>query len=449
MKRRRISIPVLCVLVLAMLFSSAAAERVIPDALRVTQDIEIEKLADNKVITRSVLHSAREDVNDAINARVAALAEETVPQVPGTKNAEQSPARGDICTQITRTGDRWMSFHICAQASADDRQLWVRSEEYTYDMESGRQILLGEIIREEGWEPLIREIRTRLEESFPGEDPVREELDALCSRENLEGAGFVMAPGHLALYFPAGGVYPAHAEALLRAEIYVPGLWEILTEEAKQETDCTGYDLVALTYDDGPVKGRSRDVRNASVRYAAQLTFFLIGDRLEKNTELIHLEYDAGHSVQSHSWNHNLDILSKARPEQILEWEDQYNKTLSGIIGVNPVMMRPPGGEWGNFVNAGSALPMILWSKNSQDASSGNTEDDLYHCYLRVANAKDGDIVLCHDGKSFFGKLAEQSMAYFAEHNVLLVTVDDLCALRGISLEAGLVLKDCHSDAEE
>ena len=37
-------------------------------------------------------------------------------------------------------------------------------------------------------------------------------------------------------------------------------------------------------------------------------------------------------------------------------------------------------------------------------------------------------------------------MEYFSEHDVLLVTVDDLCALRGIRLEAGTVLKACRRD---
>ena len=440
---------ILCVLALLALVSAAAAERPIPAALKVTQDVKIERKDNGQVITRSVLHSARPDVDAAINARVDELAAETARHVPTGKESDKSPPRGDTCTQITRTGERWMSFHICAQASADDRQLWVKSEEYTYDMETGRLILLGEIISEEGWEPLLREVRTQLENHFPAEDPVGEELDAICSRENLEGAGFVMTPGHLALYFPAGGVYPAHEEALLRAEIYVPALQEILTEEARQETDCTGYSLVALTYDDGPLKGRSREVRNASVRFPAQLTFFLIGGSLKDNTELVHLEYDSGHSVQSHGWIHEFDQLKAADPDQILAWEKQFNETLSSIIGVNPVMMRPPGGEWGIFTKAGSQMPMILWNKNSGDGTAGDADEDMYLCYYRTIGAEDGNIILCHDRKSFYGRLADQIMENFAARNVLLVTVDDLCALRGVPLEAGLILKGWPEEVPE
>ena len=443
MSVKRIGSLVLCLLVLTTVFSSAAAEREIPDVLRVTQDITTEKLSKNQIITRSVLHSAREDVNDAINARVAALAEETGLHVPAGKIAEKSPPRGDICTQVTRTGNSWMSFHICAQVSADSRQLWVKSEEYTYDMETGRRILLGDIVSEAGWELLIREIRTQLENRFPGDEPAGEPLNMLCSRDYLESAGFVIAPGHLALYFPAEKVYPAHAEALLRVEIYVPELREILTEEAQNETDCTGYSLVAMTYDDGPMKGRTREIRNASVRYPVQLTFFLIGERIGKNSELVHLEYDAGHSVQSHNWTHNLDVLRKAGPEQIIKWEERFNEALGSLIGVYPVMMRPPGGEWRVFSNTGSKMPLILWSVVSRDTKISKTEAGMIQCYNLIMGAEDGDIILCHDGGSFFGTLAEWCMARFEERNMLLVTVNDLCALRGVPLEAGTTLKAC------
>ena len=446
MKTIRIRCLILGILILGMIFPAASAEREIPDVLRVTQDIKITTLKHYQMITWSVLHSAREDVNDAINARVDALKEETEAQVPPGKDAVHSPPRGDICTQITRTGDRWMSFHIHAHASASNKQLWVKCEDYTYDMETGRLIRLGDIISEDGWETLIREIRTQVQDQFPGEEPAAEELDRICSRDALADAGFVMTPGHLALYYPAADLYPAHAEALLRVEIYVPGLREILTEEARQETDCSGYGLIALTYDDGPVKGRSREVLNASTRNPGQVTFFLIGHRLEKNAELLHLEYDSGHSVQSHAWTHEQNKVTEKKRAQ---WEELFDQAMSDIIGVMPTLMRPPGGNWKIYVNTGSEMPMILWNVNSQDVALDDSDDDLRHCYGCVIGAEDGDIILCHDANAFPMELAKRSMEFFEKHNMLLVTVDDLCALRGVTPEAGMTLKACPPEGGE
>ncbi len=449
MKRKSAGWLVMCVL-LCMLFFEAGAEREIPDSLRVTQEIEIRKLSNYRIITTSVLHSARADVNDAINARVTALAEEAEPLVPRGKDFNTRPARADICTQITRTGSRWMSFHIYAGISVNNNQQWVKSEEYTYEMESGRLIRLGEIIREDGWETLIREIRTQAEDSFPEDAPDENALDAICCRESLENTGFVIAPGHLALYFPAAEIYPAHAEALLRVEIYVPERWEILTEEARRETDCTGYDMIALTYDDGPAKGTTRDVLNASVCHPGQVTFFPIGYRLEKNAELLHREFDAGHSVQSHTWAHSIEGVTQKKTAR---WEERFNLTMGGIIGRVPVMMRPPGGRYGMYTAAGCEMPMILWSVNSVDAdeSIGDSRSDMIHCSSCALGAQDGDIVLFHDARSFAGDLAEKCMERFEERNVLLVTVNDLCALRGIRIETGtgLVLRNCPTEGRE
>ena len=447
MKMKRIIRLALCALLLAATMPHGTAEREIPDVLRVTQDIETIRLEKYyRIITWSVLHSAREDVNDAMNARVNALREEAERLIPRGKDFKTRTARADICTQITRTGSRWMSFHICAQISAEYDQQWVKCEDYTYEMETGRLIRLGEIIREDGWETLTKEIRTQLEAFFPEETPDGDTLDMLCRRDNLEDAGFVMAPGHLALYFPAADIYTAHSGALLRVEIYVPGLWEILTEEARRETDCTGYNLVALTYDDGPGKGTTRAVLNASIRHPGQLTFFIIGDRIKKNAELLHREFDAGHSVQSHSWDHRPE---SAKPSQVPRWEARFNQVFGSSIGTLPTMMRPPGGESYMFAKAGCKLPMILWSVNSNDASVGEYESDLLRCYGCAIGAGDGDIVLFHDIKSFAGELAEECMDRYEENNLLLVTVNDLCALRGIPLETGATVSFCPRDGEK
>lgn len=432
-----------CVLVFCLAISAGAAEREIPDVLRVTQTIETVKKKNYQMITYTVLHSVREDVNDAINARVAALKEEAEPLVPRGNESSTGTARADICTQITRTGNRWMSFHIVAQVSAEDNQYWVKSEDYTYEMESGRLIRLGDIIREDAWDTLLREIRTQVVNLFPGDAPDEGALDALCRREDLADAGFVATPGHLALYFPAADIYPAHAEALLRVEIYVPELWELLTEEARQETDCTGYDMIAMTYDDGPSKGTTRRMLNAAACHPGQVTFFVIGNRLVQNAELLHREFDAGHSIQSHSWQH---YIGDIKPQKEAEWEAQFNQDMGSIIGVTPVMMRPPGGHENNYLLAGCELPMILWSVNSCDASSDEYVDDVPRLYSCVVGTGDGDILLFHDIKRNAGELADKCMGSFEERNLLLVTLNDLCALRGVTLEPGLILKNVPRD---
>jgi len=95
------------------------------------------------------------------------------------------------------------------------------------------------------------------------------------------------------------------------------------------------------------------------------------------------------------------------------------------------------------YRDAGVEVPLILWSINSQDASTNASEEQLDRYYACAMSAGDGDIVLHHDMKEFAGKLAERVMDRLEEKNMLMVTVNDLCALRGVKLESGLNLNSC------
>ena len=169
-------------------------------------------------------------------------------------------------------------------------------------------------------------------------------------------------------------------------------------------------------------------------------------DRLVKNAELLHMEYDAGHSVQSHTWEH---ATSGATKRKNARWEQKTNETMGRLIGAVPVMMRPPGGHWRNYREAGCEMPMILWSVSSADALTDETDDDVIHCFGVAAGAGDGDIVLFHDIKRIAGKLAERCMERYEAEDILLVTVNDLCALRGIPLEKDLLLESCPGEGKD
>ena len=161
---------------------------------------------------------------------------------------------------------------------------------------------------------------------------------------------------------------------------------------------------------------------------------------------MLHMEFDAGHSVQSHTWAH---ATKGVTTEKVTDWETQYNEAMGSIIGRLPIMMRPPGGNWKGYVNSGTELAQILWDTNSTDSSAGEGKQDMLGCCGRASIACDGSIVLFHDVKIYAGDLAERSMRFFEQENMLLVTVNDLCALRGVSLKAGTVLQNCPPEGTE
>ena len=82
MQMKKIRWLVLCILALCLFIPAGIAERAIPEVLKVTQEVKCYRAKGYRIITYSELHSTREDVNDLINGRVAALKEETEAVVP-------------------------------------------------------------------------------------------------------------------------------------------------------------------------------------------------------------------------------------------------------------------------------------------------------------------------------------------------------------------------------
>ena len=94
------------------------------------------------------------------------------------------------------------------------------------------------------------------------------------------------------------------------------------------------------------------------------------------------------------------------------------------------------------FIRAGSKLPQIHWTRSSGDAGKPS-ENDILRIGGMVAGAHDGDIVLCHDLRSSALEYAAFYLPRLEKRNVLLVTVQDLCSLRGITPEEGMFLIGC------
>ena len=233
----------------------------------------------------------------------------------------------------------------------------------------------------------------------------------------------------------------------MRAEIYVPGLKDLLTDEALAETDCDGYTLVALTYDDGPRLGSSDTLVNTLQLYGGEYTYFIIGDKILKFPDILHREYDAGFSIQSHTWDHKTDKLNREKAQSSRE---KMDNEMANVIGTIPRMMRSPGGQDSIFREFELGLPLIRWSVISGDADDTNDNHlDSMKIKMKVLQADDGDIVLLHDGNPKAAEHARYYLPVLLERNVMLVTVNDLCALRNVELAPDAEISSCPPPADD
>lgn len=153
---------------------------------------------------------------------------------------------------------------------------------------------------------------------------------------------------------------------------------------------------VALTFDDGPDGAGTPAVLDALARRQVRATFFLLGERVNREAALVRRMAAEGHEVAVHGWSHRTVALV---PPRRLTAELTRARELVAEVSGQPVRWyRPPYGVWAP--HAGSAaraagLRTVLWSTWGRDWEAGATPASVVR---RVeARLRPGGTVLLHD----------------------------------------------------
>ncbi|MFQ5808146.1 MAG: polysaccharide deacetylase family protein [Armatimonadota bacterium] len=153
---------------------------------------------------------------------------------------------------------------------------------------------------------------------------------------------------------------------------------------------------IALTFDDTPFPATTPELLAMLARYDAPATFFVVGQKAEWYPELILHAFDAGHSIQNHSYSHT--PLTDVGTEQALRELTRCNDAIESITGVTPTYFRPPGGHRNRSVVSlarQAGLNMVLWDVNPNDMAVTDP-DRITRTVLRDADPN--DIIALHDG---------------------------------------------------
>lgn len=421
-------------LLIALLGGACCAEEgfytEMPEYLRVTQKMHTQTVADNIFVRRTYPDTANDEVDAQIRTLVDGMAEQYRHLLP-QRGDKKVPAYLDAGAVITRTGTSWMSFLTIAEVCALKEQLSMAYDARVYDMETGERIALTDVFapESEAWALLAREVRAQLSDAFPGVEPDQARLDALCSREALEAAAFTMGAARLTLSYRADELYPGK-NTLLHVHLYYPEVRPMMTERAQAQTDNSRFRMVALTYDDGGARGSTRRVLDELRAGGAQATFFVVGYTIVNNHDILSRQQDAAYSIQSHSYTHQYP--EELTREKAFADKEKFERELCTVIGARPTMMRAPGGQAGFYVRSEIGYPMIQWTIAGGDSGTR----DIRAIYKRVApRAKDGQIVLMHDLNSVASEYTRYILKDLNEKGFLCVTVEELFADAGLTLE--------------
>lgn len=190
--------------------------------------------------------------------------------------------------------------------------------------------------------------------------------------------------------------------------------------------------MVALTFDDGPQASVGNRIMDCLAQYGGKATFFMVGSRVPAHAAEVQRMVAEGHEVANHTMNHK--YLHKLGAAQIQAEVNQCNDIIQSICGVRPSLMRLPGGNKNDTVIANVHMPMIQWSIDTLDWKTRNADQTVEKVLSQV---RDGDIVLMHELYTQTGDAALRIIPELVNRGYQLVTVSEMAAARGRSLDAG------------
>lgn len=435
MYRRMLAL--LIILLLLVPAAQAQTYRDIPDCLRISQTSEKIKLSSSAYQLCYYPDTCQEAVDQELKTLIDDIALRLLPHVPAKPGNPQTKSYIDAGASIFRTGESWASFLLTGCVADNRKQLAVEMDARAYDMATGERLMLSDIVTPQGYSYLQQEAVAQLSAYFPQFDCDTARLDALLN--DMEAVPFTFNAVFLSLHFRADALYD-NQPTLMHVSVPYSALAPYLTEEAQKQFDNSQYKMVVLTYDDGPDRTHTLSIARALRMGAANATFFIVGDRIPYGPELVAFMHDAGFSVGSHNYSHTTEAEARYNVQKHRALMDE---AVNRVIGRAPTIMRVPGGGVYVYVLENVNLPLINWSLVAREDLDRYIDPKLEA--RRLSNiAQDGDIILMHDLREVTDNIAQHLAAAFAEKNFLCVTVEELFAARGVTLENNIVYLDAR-----
>ena len=151
-----------------------------------------------------------------------------------------------------------------------------------------------------------------------------------------------------------------------------------------------------LTFDDGPDPTWTPRCLDVLAQANARATFFVIGAQAKQHPELVRRVVAAGHAIGNHTLTHAHPWTISAR-RAVGEVRDGA-AAIADAAGVSPTLFRPPHGARRRcMLEAASAQgeALVMWDVSAIDWGWLGTASRIA---ARLDRAKEGDIVLMHDG---------------------------------------------------
>lgn len=336
-----------------------------------------------------------------------------------------------------------------------------------YDLSEDKEIGLKDIMEGE----YLKFVSETSEKHFNRDKTYKDNIDSSQFKDGIypsveNYSNFILKEDKIVFIFPKyhlfSGNFGSTSVEIPYSDLkdYIkPNLFKVLTKE--KNTNKTAIDgdkaitdiivpkrnvdpnkpMIALTFDDGPNKKTTVPILNTLKEHDSVATFFILGNRVSSNDDILKRMLEEGSEIGNHSYSHK--ELTKLSSEQLSEQIENTQNAVINSTGVKPNLMRPTYGSYDDNLKSKVDMPLILWSIDTLDWKSRDSKKVTDHV---LANVKDGDIVLMHDIYDSTAGAVELIVPQLIEMGYQLVTVSELIESRGEALKSGQVYNQAYKN---
>lgn len=210
---------------------------------------------------------------------------------------------------------------------------------------------------------------------------------------------------------------------------YYPSITINLNKNVSGEETKYIYDkFIAFTFDDGPSK-YTEDLLKTLELNNSTATFFMLGNRMKYNKDVVKKVFDSKNEIGSHTYSHK--YLTKISKKDALNEINSSQVIYKEITGSSFKYVRPPYGSYNDYIES-LGYPLILWNIDPKDW--------LYRDSVKVYNniikkACDGCIVLLHDIHKETIEAVKKVIPSLNALGYNVVSISDLAKVKNYSIK--------------
>ena len=191
----------------------------------------------------------------------------------------------------------------------------------------------------------------------------------------------------------------------------------------------TGEKVLYLTFDAGFENGLTAGILDTLKKHQVSAAFFLVGNYIEKNADLVRRMAAEGHTVGNHTMHHyDMSKLSDKASfsKELTDLEDLYRQTLGQEM---PKFYRPPQGIYSEenlrmakelgYKTVFWSLAYVDWNQDAQP-----TAEQAFSKLL--PRTHDGAVVLLHSTSRTNAEILDQLLTKWKDMGYRFGTIEEL-----------------------